>query len=252
MRSENAKTKWNVLMCFGAALAVFSFLVVTYRIYTARWWFIDIRPDYGEPPTISRAIVEVEIRVPFAFWITLSGIALVLSVSTLLYYYRSLAVKVNVSSVSTRLCLRIGLPLALALQIVSAWGMYTLSANSLFYQGDMHMLGSYAFFASQAGVILIYAIWNSLLLRDPAMRNSPIADRLINRGWIKLRLFCCVIAVAMTVIYLGLFLAKEGKSFAEAPTLIWAYTGMEVSVITVFLVVVVMAFADKLRRPVDI
>lgn len=252
MAGDNARSRWNVAMCFGAALALFSCFVVTYRIYTARWWFIDIRPDYGEPPTISRAIVEAEIRVPFAFWITISGVCLVISVVILSYYYRRVSAKIGLQNLATRLCLNIGLPLAIALQIVSAWGMYTLSVNSLFAQNGMHMLGSYAFFAAQAAVVLIYAIWNGVLLQELSRTQSPHADKLLSWRWVRLRLAACVIAVGMTVTYLGLFMAKQGKSFAEAPALIWAYTGMEVSVITAFLIIVVMAFADKLRRPVDI
>ena len=245
--AEQSNGKWRLPISVALIVAVFSFIVVNYQVYTARWRFIEAEGEALEkPPTISRAITLADIGDPFMLWITAAGIALVVAVAIFVAYYMSLVRVVDRASWSMRIAVFILMPVIFVLQVASAWGMHTLSANTLVTGHDAHMAGSIVFFAAVALAVLLYGVVNHLLLRAPELPQIEASGRL-NAAWISRRRMMAYLAFGLALLYGVLFQTKSVIPYTEAPFIYIAYVSTEPMVITGFLIVLVMACVDKLR-----
>ena len=129
--SENAQAETNPWAITGRRMAIlalllngFSILVVNFWIYYARALFIKIATYYREPPTISRAISEPVIGEPFAFWVTLSGLLLIVGVSILILRMILQLRDLPKPSRYLRISGFILLPILALMQALSALGMH--------------------------------------------------------------------------------------------------------------------------------
>jgi len=237
-------------MAWGAiALNGFAFLTVNYWIYTARWTYIDRNLSPGDgPPTISRAISDPFVGEPFAIWITLSGICLVFGVFLLVAtFWRQLA---SLSSAGPILHIAkwVLLPGILALQISSAIGMHWLSIYRFPDAHEAHMVGSYTFFGSQALVVLLFTLFNLALLR-----NQGTLAQLENNGhlaikWVRRRFWFGLFCLFYTGVYGWLFMAKSSATFGDNATIYVAYVSAEPTLISSFLLLLLLCHFDLFRR----
>lgn len=243
MTATNSGWRWPMLI--ATLLSGFAFIAVNVQVYTARWRFIDAQGDaLQEPPTISKAITLTKIGEPFTLWITASAIALVIAVAVFMAYYMSLA-RFG-SSLRLKLALFGLMPLIFVLQVASGWGMYTLSAYTLRNGHDLHMMGSYVFFGSEALVVLLYGVFNQMMLRAPEL-GEITSDKRLNKSWMRRRRSMAFFAFGMAVLYGVLFQVKSTYPYNEIPLIYTLYVSTEPLVITCFLFVVAMACVDKLR-----
>lgn len=245
--------RWNLAQMLALTLSAFAFVSVTYWIHAARWQFIAARGDsLTEPPTISRAISMATIGEPFALWVTASGLCLVVSVAILAVYYSRLYPSMGRPSRALTAVTRIGIPFVVVFQACSAWGMHTLSVNSLDVDRDMHMAGSYVFFIAQGLVILIYAIYNRLLLNDDATLSGLDAAGLLSAIWVRWRFRAATLSLGLVVVYGLFFILKDVLPYETVPIVHETYVIAEKVVIVAYLSVVMMAHADKLRVAVPV
>ena len=233
------------------ALGLNGFAIVTVNL----WIFHAIAEftllhaaDYGRPPTISRSISDPLIGVPFQFWITLSGVCLVGGVGSLVLVYVTYMRDLVAPTAYVRVALLVVAPLVFVFQVSSSSGMYILSAFRIPLQSEMHMVGSFLFFISQALVILLFTVLNHALLRD---RNSlEVLHRRgqLHRGLVRGRFWLGCVCMGLVIGYLGLFLAKDIWTSDVAPGLYWTYTKTEPMVISAFLLVLAVSHLDLFRR----
>lgn len=238
------ETGWFPLVALIANVT--AIIVVNFWIYHARALFIAGHPDYvaQQPPTISRAISDPAIGEPFAIWISGSGILLILGVGALALVYLRLAAMLPDQFAGLRRVLRACVTLLFAMQTLSALGMYLLS-NYRFPDGDeMHMLGSYIFFGSQASVVIV-----SLVLGLKLRRNRDALDNVAGvtlpgarmMGW---RIGAAVLVIAMAVGYVSLFVAKGFDFGAANVPLYRGYVLLEPALISGFLLVLALYQTD--------
>ena len=237
------------LKCLAVLLNGFAIVTVNLWIYAAMARFMEFHAaDYGRPPTISRSISDPLIGVPFQFWITVSGICLVVGVGILILNYVRALRTVIAPSAYVRVVLRVFVPLILVLQVSSSIGMYVLSAYRIPFHSEMHMVGSFQFFISQALVVLLFTLANQALLRD---RNSlEVLHRRgdVHRSLVRLRFWVGSVCIALVLVYFGLFLAKDVWTSDIAPRLYWTYTKTEPVVISMFLLVLALSHLDLFRK----
>jgi len=219
------------------AANLFSIVTVNYWIYHARFVFIGRHPDYvaEQPPTISRAISDPLVGEPFAFWITVCAVLLILGVSGLVVVYLRIARDLPRGTARVRRAFRVCAVAVLLGQVSASVGMYMLSNFRFPDHHEMHMQGSYIFFVSEALVILIGTVFCVLLLRNWTDLASLETDGLMRRGTIRFRRFFGFAVVGMGVLYLVLFKVKN-IDLHSANTLIYAtYVTVEPMLISAFL-----------------
>ncbi len=227
----------------------FAIIAVNYWIYYARSLFIERHWDtYQKPPTISRAISDPFIGEPFSVWVTISSLCLVVGVGLLALRYIRQINRLPAPSTFLRVAALVIYPVLVALQIASALGMYWLSAYRFPDANEMHMVGSYTFFISQALVILLFAVASHALLRDRDSLAHLHEGCDLHESAVKLRCGLGYLAIAMTFCYFALFKAKDAYSYDAWPVLYWAYTLMEPAVISAFLLVLAMCHIDLFRK----
>lgn len=241
------------LFAVATALNGFAFLAVNYWIYMARWWFIEAKGDtLDAPPTISRAISLEVIGELFAFWITLSGVCLFFGVLLVMTNYMRMRRVLSSPKLGTRIALGAA-PIALIfLQGLASYGMHMLSIYRFPFANELHMVGSYLFFACQAVAILLYAVMNHLLLRDPLALSELEAAGNLRGSWVRRRRVAGALAVLGTLIYYGFFQAKGIFPYEEYPWVYVAYVSLEPALISYFLVVLALAHVDKFQRPTSV
>lgn len=248
---DQARPGWLRGVCWSAiALNGFAIVTVNYWIYRALIEFTARHSEtYFRPATISRAISDPLIGEPFALWITVSGICFALGVALLLVYYLRMTGAIA-GAVGWYLWLSFWgvLPVLGAMQMLSGLGMYWLSTFRFPDANEMHMMGSYVFFGSQAVVVLLFTVFNHALLRDKAA--LALLDE---QGWVRARMVLArfwfgVFCLLLTVVYGALFTLKDVYPEAVAPTLYWSYTRTEPALITAFLLLLAIGHLDILRR----
>ena len=243
----------RLAVLIAAAMNGFALIVVNYWIYTARWTFIETQSQfYFEPPTISRAISIDMIGDPFAIWITISSICLLIGVFLLLRYYWAVRHHLVSPTRSVRLAMVL-VPVIFIVQAFASWGMHTLSVYRFPDYHAMHMVGSFTFFGCQVLVIVLYTFTNNAFLNDrPNMERLENAG-LLNAKWVKFRRNLGLFSVALTLVYLVLFVAKGQVSYEDFPWVQLAYVTTEPLVISMFLFVLAFSHVDKFsRQPVDV
>ncbi|WP_152912497.1 hypothetical protein [Candidatus Rhodobacter oscarellae] len=237
------------IIVLAAVLNGAAFVVVNFWIYYARAWFIEThREVYFEPPTISRAITPEFIGQVFSVWITLSAVCLSVGVSLLVLHYVRIARALPDTGSDLRRLFGLTACGIAPLQVLSGVGMVVLSRYRGAEFSEMHMMGSYMFFVSQALINALYFNLNRALLRAPVELAALERDGLLRRFWVRVRYVLSLIAIALTLAYLGLFLAKDVWSFDQAPQLHLIYALTEPALISTFLFVLLTAHVDKLRR----
>ena len=241
---DNRTLAWVALVFNG-----FAFLTINYWVYTARWTFLARNSDtYFERPTISRAISDPYIGEPFAFWITLSGISLVIGVFALVAIYWRLLTAAPNPGFHIRAVIWLILPGLLALQVSSGVGMYWLSVYRFPDANAAHMVGSYTFFLSQAAVVIMFTLFNFILLRDPQILARLESQGELARKWVRVRFVFGLFCMGYVFIYFALFTAKETAAFGDNDTLYLAYVSAEPTLITAFLVLLALAHVDLFAR----
>jgi hypothetical protein len=223
----------------AAAIALNAFAVVTvnFWIYHSRIVFSERHPDYVavDPPTISRAISDNSIGDPFALWITLSAVALVLCYLVLARLYLRTAALLRPAAPGTARALTVGVALMMLFRLGASAGMVILSWYRFPDHNAAHMAGSYLFFTSEALAALTGATLTTLAGR--ALRRHPGLGRqsAIRPAGIRFRPWLGFAAAGMAVLYLGLFLLKDvdlpGWNGAVMQTYVW----MELALISMFL-----------------
>jgi len=243
------KPVWLIAVLAGAIAAnMFAVVTVNYWIYYARAAFMAAHPDYVavQPPTISRAIADPAIGVPFAFWVSLSGVALIFGVLCLvLVQLRALPSLPFATAAQRRVMLLTCLALA-PMQALSALGMYLLS-NYRFPDGhDLHMIGSYVFFVAQALVIVLGLVQCSVLLRSQATMDRLESLGLLARRSVAWRWWSGFGSIGLVLAYLVLFVLKD-VDFGVANGAVYAsYVTVEPMVISSFLLFLTLFQTDLL------
>lgn len=210
---------------------------VMFWIYYSRATFIALHPEYVavEPPTISRAISDPLIGVPFHFWVSLSGLLLVFGVYWNALFYWRLHKDIAQAGQKLERVVRIAAPSIVAFQALSGVGMYLLSGYRFPDHHETHMVGSYTFFISQAIVVLIGTVVSTSMLSDKSALMRLHAAGFLHPGMVRLRKWSGVVCLALTVCYIGLFQAKNMDFGVLNAAVYVAYTSVEPALITCFL-----------------
>ena len=229
-------------------LNLFAILAVNFWIYYARATFIEIATYYTEPPTVSRAISEPSIGEPFAIWVSLSGLLLVVGVGILVLRIIQHIRSLPAPSRYLRICAYLLLPLLAVMQASSSVGMYMLSVYRFPFAHDLHMAGSYQFFLSQMMVIVLFTIFNHALLRDRASLAELHSRRNLHQSAVVLRYAMGWVCIAIVFSYFALFFFKDVYVYEVWPALHLWYTLFELAVISSFLLLLGLVHIDMFRR----
>ena len=132
----------------------------------ARSRFVELNPDYlNDPPTISRSINDPTVGAPFADFILLIT-ALILMVTPLLIWSYALAISRLTLSRRRRVLMYVLLGLVFIFQVAASTGMVLTTEFTFAIDHDLHMLGSYTFFAFQALTIFIAGFLCRMLFNE--------------------------------------------------------------------------------------
>lgn len=218
----------RIFLRFAALAALMVSLIQIPALLLVRAAFLDLHPDYlDDPPTISRAINDPLVGVPFArgIWVTSLLLAVAVPVIVVLFWRAVNAARLGARA---RLFWRAAILAAAAGQVAASVGMNLLADFTFRTNHDMHMLGSYVFFAAQALTILIAAcLCRALAARGPVGYLLPFMQRL------RFRLGMVVVGLALA--YLFLFFAKDWDLPVPHYGVQVAYTQCEVAVISAFM-----------------
>lgn len=197
----------------------------------ARATFLSRHPDYlDEPPTISRSINDPFVGAPFADLI-LFITAMIAIMTPILVWSYALAISRLELSRPRRAILHLLLLLFLVFQITASTGMVVTTQYTFDINHDLHMVGSYLFFAFQALAILMAATLCRLLhgehrkqeIDDDAWQFRPAMHRF--------RFRFALVIVGLVVLYGILFAVKDHIPPAGAYAFQIVYTQCEVIVI---------------------
>jgi hypothetical protein len=129
------------------------------------------------------------------------------------------------------------------MQLASSVGILLLSWNRFPEGRDLHMLGSYIFFAAQFLVVIIGGLWcRTLVGKTQEWRAQGYSrDYLARLG----RLYPLV--AVLYPIYLGLFVGKDLVPQAIWPLVIQVYVWMELAVISASLLYCLLVALPAVR-----
>jgi len=230
-------------MFSSIAANIFAIVSINYWIYYARAAFIATHPDYValQPPTISRAISDPAIGEPFAFWVTLSAIALIPGMLGISLAYGRIARGAPVLAARVLMLTAVGLAL---FQAASSVGIYLLSSYRFPNHNYMHMMGSYIFFIAQAMVMVMFLLLGVVALRCRVTMQRVEHSANVQLRWVRLRAGVACLSIAMVLIYMVLFLIKT-MDFGAANEFVYAtYVLAEPVVISSFLLCLAMFQTD--------
>jgi hypothetical protein len=224
---------WGALMRawlfrLAAIAAVMVPVVQIPALVWARETFLALNPAYLlDPPTISRAISDPRVGEPFGSLILVITLLLCFAVPFILVSYWQSASNLHHSS-RARWMLRLGVMAAGLSEVAALIGLNMLTTNTFAVNGDLHMLGSYIFFAAQVLAIAIGALLcRSLVNRAPDGWLMPSMQRL--------RFPMGMAVLALTLVYLGLFVGKDHNSLFPQYAVQLVYVQCEVLVISCFM-----------------
>lgn len=253
LRPGTRETTWLALAAIVGIIALY--VIINFWIYFARIEFIAGHPDYvaRKPPTISRAISDPEIGVPFAQWITVSAIIFpfIFLVITSLYAETARAASTRLPRLARLLVA--GAVALLLLKTLAATGMYLLSNYRVPDNGGTHMIGSYLFFISDAILVLVGSVMNLFILRHLPYDSADTP--LISRLGARVRVWPGFVAVFLGFLYLGLFVLKEIDLGPWDPIVYQAYVLDELFVITAMMTYFLTYTLDLwalIRRPAGV
>lgn len=226
-------TRSRVAMLFAVPAILVPGIQIPLMIW-ARHAFIARHPDYlDNPPTISRAISDPVVGGPFADLILVITALTILVVPLIVWAYLLAILRLPLSRCA-RLFMVGLLAIILACQFAASSGMilttqYTLSNNT-----DMHMLGSYLFFAFQALTILLAATLCRMLLHQQQKLSVLEQSWPFRPGMRRFRFHFALVIICLTVIYGVLFVIKDWTLPISVYAIRIAYTQCEVLVISSF------------------
>ncbi|WP_421693114.1 hypothetical protein [Aestuariivirga sp.] len=220
-----------VLLALPAALVP---IIEVPLVVWARHSFLFRHPDYADdPPTISRAISDPSIGAPFATVILVITGLIALALPVIFWAYL-----VSISRMPAGRSFKTALYglafLTLACQIAASFGMVLTSQYTFSIDRDLHMLGSYIFFAAQAVTILLAATLCRVLLHLQQKYQLPEESYLFRPGMHRFRFRFALVIVALAVLYGVLFFVKDHTLPISAYVVQIAYTQCEVLVISAF------------------
>ena len=219
------------LVC-SIVFTVFVATVVNYLIYTSRWSFALLRPDYvaRNPPTISRAISEPAVGEPFANWMLISAPLLFIAVAVLMTVLVRSARRQAGAMPRGQLGWIVGLAgVVILLQALASVGMVMLSQFRFPTHNALHMAGSYLFFFSQAFAVFI----GEMLSRS--CDAPPLRGQLLGVATCRFRRWLILVPAALGMAYLALFIVKDLDTGPAAPLLYQTYVSVELLLISSFL-----------------
>jgi len=243
--TAGARTTATAAIAAAGSLALLSFVivVVNYWIYSARATFIELHPAFSaeQPPTISKAITDPSIGEPFAFWVTLSAVALAVGVLPVCWmHYRTARA---LPPGRTRSWLIVLAWAACFSQLSSCVGMVGLANWRGPDHGDGHMIGSYIFFGFQTLTVLIVAVMSHLLGKQP-QAPGEIAPAMLSPRLSRFRSRFAVVSVVLALSFIGLFVTK-GFDFEHGYALMYqVYVLSEPAAITCYLLVIVTYYPE--------
>jgi hypothetical protein len=212
-------------------LAAFSAVLVPAVQIPALVWaretFLGLNPDYlADPPTISRAISDPRVGEPFGWLVALVTGLLCFAVPIILVSYWKTASRAKMAN-RRRLMIRLGIVLAGLSQAAALFGLNMLTVHRLGLSGELHMLGSYIFFAAQVLAIAIAAnLCRSLLPGG--------VDGWLQPSMQRLRFPMGLAVIALTLAYLGLFIGKDHNTVFPQYAVQLVYVQCEVLVTSCF------------------
>lgn len=200
----------------------------------ARATFLAMHPNYmDDPPTISRAINDPSVGVPFADLILVITGLIMMAMPVMLLAYGFAISRLNLSP--RRRALMYGLLLlVLVFQLTASTGMVLTTQYSFDIDHDMHMLGSYVFFAFQATTILIAATLCRMLLHHQTKAAIPDHEWHFRRGMHLFRFRFALLIVGLALLFGFLFVIKDHPLPVSGYAVQVLYTQVEVIVIACF------------------
>lgn len=250
-RTTNASQQsgWRFAATAAATFLPMTFVivVVNFWIYHARERFIELHPewiaDHGAP-TISRSIADPAIGEPFAFWMALCAVMLLLGCVPICRLYWLAGRSMPQTGKSTRtMVLWLG-PAAFILEVSTAVGMVMLSEYRFPDHNFLHMIGSYVFFVSQAVVVLMIGIVSVRIATDPVavafLQDKPY----VNPRLTRFRGPFAFGGVFLALAFLALFFLKDVE-FSYGNELVHnIYVLSEPSLISYFLAVLATYYVE--------
>lgn len=221
-----------VMMAVTLVLTGFVIVAVNILIYRARIIFGQNNPEYIaiEPATISRAISDPIVGESFANWMAVCAPILFVGIAALVFVaWREVqrggeAVSRRENKVIMFLCLAVAV-----LQGFASIGMVILSHYRFPNFHEMHMMGSYLFFFSQAFVVVFGEILTRRIVKQP-LHCSIVTVRMA-----RFRRAYIWVPILLGIAYLSLFVLKGFDLGAFNENLYIAYTITEPLLISSFL-----------------
>lgn len=205
--------------------------VVNAIIYTARWDFIAMHPERAarNPPTISRALAEPAVGVPFAEWMAICAPVLFVGVFLLVGCGLTELRKNGRQDASVVRWFTRMSGVLIGLQALASIGMVMLSHYRFPDHHFGHMAGSYLFFFSQALVVFVGQIVSN------AYGKLPPEGRVMLPGMARVRRIYVWVPVVLAVVYLSCFVLKDIDLGAINGPLFTVYVSTEPMLISSFL-----------------
>lgn len=227
----------------------FVIVVVNFWIYRARAEYIERFPDIVavKPPTISRAISDPPIGEPFAFWISLSALLLVLAFLPIGRLYWRSGSRIARSDPSTGSAIRFGSVFLLLTVAATAIGMVMLSNYTFPHYHREHMLGSYTFFTGQSLAMAAIAWMCFRIARHKGPDGRQAEDGAINPRASRYRAPLAAACVLTALAYLGLFLLKNVDLPFGEQVIYQAYVLLEPALISLCLAVLATFYPEVIR-----
>lgn len=202
----------------------------------ARATFLAMHPDYlKEPPTISRAINDPSVGVPFADIILVIAALVMIALPILLLSY-ALAISRLDLRPARRSLMYVLLFLVFTFQVAASTGMIITTQYSFDIDHDLHMLGSYIFFFFQAINVLVSATLCRLLLDQQQKHAIPDHEWQFPPIMHRIRFRFAMLVVFLAVLFGVLFVAKDYPLPIDPYVVQVIYTQSEVIVIASFVV----------------
>lgn len=244
----------------AALLALPALMVPAIEIPLVLWArakFVELHPDYlNDPPTISRSINDPTVGAPFADLILVIT-ALILMVVPVLAWSYALAISRLTLGRGRRLLMYGLLFMVLGCQVTASAGMVLTTQFTFAIDHDMHMLGSYVFFAFQALTILMAAALCRLLHAEQQRHGIADSDWQFRPAMHRFRFRFAWVIAALVVLYGILFVLKDHTLPISDYLVQVAYTQCEVIVIACYVLFLGsygvdihhMVRNDRLRSP---
>lgn len=202
----------------------------------ARATFLSMHPDYmDDPPTISRAINDPSVGLPFADVILVITAMVMMALPLLLLAYALAISRLDISPARRRLMYGL-LFLFFAFQIIASTGMVITTQYTFATGHDLHMLGSYIFFSFQAVTTLVAATLCRLLLHHQREHDIPDHEWQFRPAMHRFRVRFAMLVVVLAFAFGILFVLKDYKLPVSAYLVQLFFTQTEVIVIASFVV----------------